>query len=145
MLVRTPAGIERAPDLPTATMRQVFDLAGLVPARFRALVLLAAFTSLRYGELAALRRRGFDSHRGTLSVHATLTERPTFKPPKTDAGTRIVAVPTAIRRDLLDYLLDYTINDPDALIFTGTKGAALRRSNFQRSWQRRRWTRRSLR
>ena len=117
----------------------------MVPARFRALVLLAAFTSLRYGELAALGRRGFDSHRGTLSVHAPLTDRPTFKPPKTDAGASIVAVPTAIRRDLLDYLLDYTINDPDALIFTGTKGATLRRSNFQRSWQRRRWTRRSLR
>ena len=80
------AGIERAPERPTATVAQVFDLAGLVPARFRALVLLAAFTSLRYGELAALRLRDFDSHRGTLSVHATLTERPTgeltFGPPK---------------------------------------------------------------
>jgi integrase len=129
------AGIERAPERPTATVAQVFDLAGLVPARFRVLVLLAAFTSLRYGELTALRRRDFDSRYGTLSVHATLTERSTgelaFGPPKSAAGTRVVTVPTAIRRDLRDHLRDYTINEPDALIFTGAKGAALRRSGFQ--------------
>jgi hypothetical protein len=69
------AGTEHAPERPIATVAQVFDLAGQVPARFRALILLAAFTSLRYGELAALRRRDFDSRRGMLTVRATLVER----------------------------------------------------------------------
>lgn len=131
------AGIERAPERPTATVAQVFDLAGLVPARFRVLILLAAFTSLRYGELAALCRRDFDSRRGTLTVRATLVERQdgslTIGPPKTQAGLRTVTVPTAIRRDLREHLRDYVRSDPDALIFTGANGGMLRRSNFQRA------------
>ncbi|GIJ47234.1 putative prophage phiRv2 integrase [Virgisporangium aliadipatigenens] len=131
------AGVERAAERPTATVAQVFELAGLVPARFRALVLLAAFTSLRYGELVALRRQDFDSRRGTLTVRATLVELQDgslhFGPPKTDAGLRTVTVPTAIRADFRAHLRDYVINEPDALIFTGAKGAPLRRSNFQRT------------
>lgn len=109
----------------------------MVPARFRALILLAAFTSLRYGELAALRRSDFDSRHGTLTVHATLVERQdgglTFGPPKTQAGLRTVTIPTAIRRDVRAHLRDFVADDPDALMFTGAKGAVLRRSNFQRT------------
>src|SRR5262249_20138253 len=117
------AGIERAPERPTATVAQVFDLAGLVPARFRALIFLAAFTSLRYGELAALRRRDFDSRRATITVRATLVERSDggllFGPPKTPAGLRTVTVPAAILPDIRAHLRDYIGDDPDALIFTG--------------------------
>jgi integrase len=131
------AGTEHAPERPTATVAQVFDLAGQVPARFRALILLAAFTSLRYGELAALRRRDFDSRRGTLTVRATLVERQDgeliFGQPKTKAGLRTVTIPTAIRRDLRGHLRDFVGDQPDALIFTGANGGMLRRSNFQRA------------
>jgi integrase len=129
------AGLERAPERPIATVAQVFDLAGLVPARFRALILLAAFTSLRYGELAALRRRDIDPRCQTVTVRATLVELQTgglvFGPPKSAAGLRTVTVPAAIRRDLRGHLRDFVSDDPDALAFTGAKGAALRRSNFQ--------------
>jgi integrase len=85
------AGTERAAERPVATVAQVFQLADTVPARFRALILLAAFASLRYGELAAVRRRDFDPRCRTLMVRATLVERQdgslTFGPPKTDAGS----------------------------------------------------------
>jgi integrase len=131
------AGIERAAERPTATIAQVFDLAGLIPARFRALVLLAAFSSLRYGELAALRRSDIDSQCGTITVRASLVERQNgslhFGPPKSPASLRAVTIPTAIRRDVRAHLRDFVADDPDALIFTGAKGAALRRSNFQRA------------
>src|SRR2546430_13610612 len=75
--------------------------------------------------------------RGTLTARATLVERQDggliFGPPKTQAGLRTVTIPTAIRRDLRTHLRDFVGDRPDALIFTGAKGAALRRSNFQRS------------
>ncbi len=48
------AGQERTPERPVATVDQVLELADRVPPRFRALILLAAFTSLRYGELAGV-------------------------------------------------------------------------------------------
>ncbi|MEV6489393.1 tyrosine-type recombinase/integrase [Actinoplanes sp. NPDC051633] len=135
------AGIERFAERPTATVDQVFQLADTVPHRVRALILLAAFTSLRYGELAALRRRDFDQRCKTLTVRATLVERQdgslTFGPPKTDAGLRTVTIPAAIRSDIRAHLTDLVADDADALVFTGVTGAALRRSNFQRTS---RWT-----
>lgn len=131
------AGIERPIERPTATVAQVFQLADVVPGRLRVLILLAAFASLRYGELAALRRRDFDPRCRTLTVRATLVERQdgtlTFGPPKTDAGLRTVTIPAAIRRDVRKHLADFVAEDQDALVFTGAAGAVLRRSNFQRT------------
>jgi len=51
------AGTERSPERPTVTIEQVYAIAGVVRPWFKALVLLAAFTGLRWGELIALRRR----------------------------------------------------------------------------------------
>lgn len=42
------AGQHRTPERPVATIPQVFDFADVVPARFRALVLAATFTGLRW-------------------------------------------------------------------------------------------------
>ena len=50
------AGDEKSPERPVLTVAQVFELAGLMKEdRFRALVLLATFASLRWGEVIALR------------------------------------------------------------------------------------------
>ncbi len=129
------AGEAHTPERPVATVAQVLDLAGRVPARFRALILLAAFTGLRYGELAALRRTDLAADLATVTVRATLTTltdgTTLFGPPKSKAGRRTVTVPEAIREDLRLHLRDYVRDDPDALIFTGAKGAVLRRSGFQ--------------
>jgi integrase len=42
-----------------------------------------------------------------------------------------VTIPDAIRRDIRAHLDDFVDEDQDALVFTGAKGAILRRSNFQ--------------
>jgi integrase len=135
------AGQERAAERPVATVDQVFDIAERMPDRFRVLVLLAAFTSLRYGELVALRRYDVNIKSGTLTTRATLVERSdgslVFGPPKTEAGKRTVTVPVAIRPDLCKHLRSYVGDRVDALVFVGPTGAALRRSNFQKAS---RWT-----
>ena len=50
-------GFDKEPtsERPTASVDQVWRLAALMPRRFRALVIFAAFTGLRWGELVALR------------------------------------------------------------------------------------------
>jgi hypothetical protein len=58
---RTPCQIpgadqERAAERPTLTVNQGFDLTARVPERYRALILLATFGCLRWGEVAALKR-----------------------------------------------------------------------------------------
>jgi integrase len=54
------AGQEKSPERPTLTIPQVFALAEAIGQRYRALVLLAMFSSLRWGELAGLRRCDID-------------------------------------------------------------------------------------
>jgi hypothetical protein len=61
LIVRNPrrirgAGSEPTPERPTLSVAQVFDLAAKVPTRYGALVLVATFASLRWGEATALRR-----------------------------------------------------------------------------------------
>lgn len=61
ILQRNPCRIrgadrENPAERPVLTVAQVFDLADRMPERFRVLVLLAAFASLRWGEVSALRR-----------------------------------------------------------------------------------------
>jgi integrase len=65
------AGIERPAERPTATVVQVYALAEAVTPRFRAFVLLAAFSGCRWGELVALTRRRLDLDAGTVDVVTT--------------------------------------------------------------------------
>ena len=51
------AGREASPERSVVSVEQVYRLAGQIDRRWRALVLLAAFGGLRWGELAGLRRR----------------------------------------------------------------------------------------
>jgi integrase len=68
------AGQEKSPERPVLTVEQVGQLAEAVGARYQALVLLATFASLRWGELAALTRRHFDLDTSTVHVVSSLTE-----------------------------------------------------------------------
>ncbi|MEV7971284.1 tyrosine-type recombinase/integrase [Sphaerisporangium sp. NPDC088356] len=54
-------------------------------------------------------------------------------PPKSRAGVRTVAIPSGIIPVLEHHLAAYTGPEDDALIFTGSRGGILRRSNFRRA------------
>lgn len=121
------------PERPTATIAQVYALADAMPARFSALVVVAALSGLRWGELVALRRRDVDLDSGTVRVTrklAALRSHLEFGPPKSAAGVRVVAVPAAAVEALRVHLAEFTAADADALVFTGDKGALLRSGNF---------------
>lgn len=105
--------------------------------RYRALVLLTTFASLRWGEVTALRRCDIDLHAGTVRVVAAYTERSTGEiilgPPKSKASRRVVGIPQVIIPDLQRHLAIYAEPEPGALAFPGAKGGPLRRGNFNRS------------
>jgi integrase len=50
------AADDRSPEHPILTVAEVYAVADAIQPRYRTLVLLAAFSSLRFGELAALTR-----------------------------------------------------------------------------------------
>ena len=108
-------------------------------ARYRALIVVGAFGGLRFGELAALRRRHVDMLRGRVTVEETLTDlngQLSFGPPKTPNSLRTVPLPRRALDELAAHLDAYTDAAPDALVFTNADGAPLRRAGFRRSW----WT-----
>ncbi|WP_083649914.1 tyrosine-type recombinase/integrase [Amycolatopsis sp. CB00013] len=133
---------ENPAERPILTVPQVFDLAGRMPHRFRALVLLAAFASLRWGEVSALRRCDVAEDGSWVRISRALVEVPgrglIVGPPKSRAGVRTLIVPAAIRRDVVKHLDAFVKPDHDALLFTGERaGNPVRRPNFS---QRTKWT-----
>lgn len=86
-------------ERPVLTVPQVFALARQMLDRYRALILLATFASLRWGEAVALQRKDVDPDRGTMDVRQALIERTNGEvaigPPKSRAGRRLVTVPAA--------------------------------------------------
>jgi integrase len=125
---------ENPAERPTLTVAQVYDLAGRMPERFRVLILLTAFTSLRWGEVTALRRCDVAADASEVKISFAHTEVAgrgvVVGPPKSRAGVRTVLVPSAIRGDLVTHLDKFTGPGLTALVFTGDKGAVLRRGNF---------------
>ncbi|MEV4180986.1 site-specific integrase [Streptosporangium canum] len=102
--------------------------------RFRALMLLATFASLRWGEVSALRRSDIDLDAGTVRIRVAFVERSTgglvLGPPKSKAGRRTVGIPQAIVQALREHVATYVQDEPGALMFPGAKGGPLRRSGF---------------
>jgi integrase len=133
---------ENPAERPTLTVAQVFALAEAMPhPRYRVLVLVTAFCSLRWGEVTALRRGDVAEDSSWIRVSIAHTEVPgrgiVVGPPKSRAGVRTVVVPEAIRADLVEHLRERVDRTPSALLFTGDQGRAIRRSNFA---QRVKWT-----
>jgi integrase len=90
-------GFDKEPisERPTASVDQVCRLAALMPRRFRTMVICAAFTGLRWGELVALRARDVDLDTGVVHVVRKFAELQSGERvpgrPKSDAGLRTVA------------------------------------------------------
>lgn len=138
------AGVEHHAERPIATIAEVQALADAVPPRFRVLVLMAAWTSLRFGELAALTRADIDLLHGTVTVNKNRQRlddgTSVVVKPKSKAGYRTVSIPPPLLPDLEDHLAAYVGASRDAVVFTGDKGAPLDRSHWREVWVRARKT-----
>jgi hypothetical protein len=83
------ASAERSPERPVLTIAQVYALADAIGPRYRALILLACFCGLRWGELAGLQRADIDCDRKTIRVARQLCEV---------AGRQPFLAPAQVRR-----------------------------------------------
>ncbi|UFQ15650.1 MULTISPECIES: tyrosine-type recombinase/integrase [Streptomyces] len=144
MIRRNPCQIKGAstvhtPERPTATIEEVYALADAIQPRYRALVLLAGFLGLRWGELVGLHRRDIDLDRGTVRVRRAVAElfngKREIKAPKSAAGKRTVAIPAVIVADIRDHLKQFAEPGADGRVFLGVKGATPRRNHFNKLWR----------
>ena len=132
------AGREHSPEPPVATPEEVARIVAAIDERYRAMVLLAAYRSLRHGELAGLRRGRVDLLHRVITVEEQGVElaggRVVFGPPKSAAGVRRVAIPPELVPLLEDHLTHFVASEPEALAFTSPEGHPLRRTKFRRRW-----------
>ena len=134
------AGQEESAERPTLTISEVYALADAIRPRYRALFLLATFTSVRWAELAARRARDIDLDACTIRVERQLIEQQgggsAFGPPKSKAGKRTVPFHAMLRAELRQHLDEHVPDDQaDALVFSSPAGTPMRHSNFyRRAW-----------
>ena len=133
------AGQEYSQERPVVPVGTLVRLIDEVPPRYRALLLLATFANLRFGELAGLRRDQLDLDKCLVRVAVSTAEmddgRLIDAGPKSWAGTRVVAFPREIMPELRWHLECFAQGEKDGgLVFVGPLGGRLRRSNFRRLW-----------
>jgi integrase len=132
------AGEEHSPERPVVPLPDLIRLLDRIPARYRAMLLVATFASLRFGELAALRRSDLDLDHCVVRVIRSTAQMNDGKlivqEPKSRAGRRTVAFPREIAGELRWHLERFAEPDGDGLVFVGPLGGRLRRSNFRDIW-----------
>jgi integrase len=137
-LLRNPcrvkgAGQERAPEMRFASVAQVAALADAISPRYRALVLVAAYGGLRWGELVGLKVRRVDLLHSRVTVAEQVSEvngQLIPGPPKTEAGRRTVTLPAVAAVALAEHLANFAEPGTGGLVFPAPEGGYLRRSNF---------------
>lgn len=139
MIPRNPcqirgAGLENPGERPVLSLAEVFELvARMKHPRYRALVLLSVFGTLRWGEVTALRRRDVAPDGSWVRVAGAFVELPgkglVYGPPKARASLRTNALPAAIWPVVVEHLAEYVEPGPDAWLFTGERGNPIRSGN----------------
>ena len=113
------AGVEHPEERPVLTLAEVMVLAEAVDPRYRMLVLLAVFGSLRWGELVGLRKSDFDLPEGLVHIERAISlvnGRQLIKKPKTAAGVRTVALPMWLVPELEQHFARYSEVEPDGRV-----------------------------
>lgn len=143
LIVRNPCRIkgadnDRSPERPVLTVDEVTAVVSHTKKRYQLMVLMAAFTTLRLGELAALRRCDVDVDSGWVYVRQGQVELSSgkllVKRPKSEAGKRRVGIPTDLLPALRWHLDNFSEEGSTGRVFVGPKGGYIRRQNFRRLW-----------
>ena len=149
LITRNPGAGVKAPATEGAPIRvltpqQITGVVEALPDRWRAFVLLDAYSSLRWSELVALKRDDIDLEARTVRVDEALVEvrgKFVWGRPKTMKSRREIDLPEVIIRPMAEHMLRYppllNTEDPnhEGLVFFGEKGGPVRRHVFRKIWK----------
>ena len=133
ILTRNPcripgAGDARSPERPVLSAQEIGRLADEVPVSYRAFVLVAGFTGLRAGEIAALRLSDLDLRRGNAVLRVNrrfyrVAGTLTVDTPKSEAGARTLPLPAFVADELRAHLAEFRPDaGPSDLVFVTSGG-----------------------
>ncbi|QYJ05254.1 site-specific integrase [Nocardioides panacisoli] len=118
--IRGAGNTKRVKQIEPASLEELATLTEAMPQRYRLMVLLAAWCGLRFGELSELRRKDLDLANGVVRVRrAVVRVKGEFivGTPKSDAGTRDVAIPPHLLPVAKEHLASDITGGRDGLLF----------------------------
>ncbi|RSX51392.1 phage integrase family protein [Bifidobacterium goeldii] len=128
------AGVER----PVATPEQVQQIVDAMPERYRLMVLLATWMSMRFGEVRALRRSDIDLSKKEIHItrNVTHTSEDGFVEgaPKTRAGVRTVAIPDSLVPEIRRHIARFAGEGADGLLFRSAGGGYVHQSEVEKAF-----------
>jgi integrase len=147
-VIRGAGSARRVHKIRPASLDEIAVIAEEMPEQYRAMVLLAAWCALRFGELTELRRRDIvivepseeqiagaaaNSEEPPESYGVVRVERAVVRvedgfqvtTPKSDAGIRDVAIPPHLLPVMKDHLTRFVGPERDALLFPAQQGGHL--------------------
>jgi integrase len=133
-LVRAGSSKTRVKEPVALTADELTQYIAAVPAKYRVPLLLAGWCALRSGEVRGLRRRDLDLQAGVVRVEQQAVKvgnRYELTKPKTDAGTRTVAIPPSLLPALREWLKALPVTGQDDLLFTGRDGGPMSASSLR--------------
>jgi integrase len=147
-VIRGAGSARRVHKIRPASLDEIAVIAEEMPEQYRAMVLLAAWCALRFGELTELQRRDIVIVEPTNDQIASAAANSADTPesygvvrveravvrikdgfqvttPKSDAGIRDVAIPTHLLPVMKDHLARFVGPERDALLFPAQQGGHL--------------------
>lgn len=131
--IRGAGYAKRAKEIRPATLAELEVIVDQVPDRYAAMVLLAAWCGLRFGELTELRRGDVDLPAGVLRIERGVTRVDgefIVGDPKSQAGRRTVAIPPHLKPVIKNHLAAHTKPGSVALLFPGRGGQHMQPSTL---------------
>lgn len=98
----------------------------------RAMVYLAAFCGLRFGEICGLTLDDLDFDRGVINIRHSLDRWDTLKAPKTAAGIREVPMPPPVASAIAEWTEAYGVANKRKLVLTTKLGKPMTKEPFHR-------------
>lgn len=137
--IRGAGNSTRVHKIKPATLTELEALVSAMPERYQAMVLLASWCGLRFGELTELRRGDVNTRAGILHIRRAVVRaegRTIVGTPKSDAGVRDVAIPPHLVPLLREHLLRHTEPGKNGLLFPAQAGGHLAPSTLYRVFYR---------
>lgn len=121
---------------------EIEALACALPEKYRALADVMSWTGLRIGEARALRRRDVDVRdpdAAAITVAQNVSQGGTgvgavVGRPKTEAGTRTIAIPAEVAQSLAEHLRKFAQPGRDGLVFPSRTGTVLSEGTWRYAW-----------
>jgi integrase len=138
-VIRGAGTARRVHKIRPATLEELAIITEAMPDEYRAMILLASWCAVRFGELAELRRMDLDLSDEVIRVRRAVVRVKrddgiafVVTTPKSDAGVRDVAIPPHLLPTLEDHLAKHVGNERDSLLFPAKHGQHLAPATLNR-------------